>query len=166
MQYNFYYFLIVSVIDFKYVAKLRNNDFEAGIYIDWFVYCSVTGTSHRIVLKLPIFFLKFATGASMNAQDFFNRWKQLNRYVFVNVLWPANCVWWILIKFPHHLTSSDLIFHSLILLTFLSKLGQSKKPKRYSTPRFQSKRMPLPQRYNDFHWCIHYATFWYLNINI
>eukprot|EP00112_Aurelia_sp_Birch-Aquarium-sp1_P008540 Seg1944.9 transcript_id=Seg1944.9/GoldUCD/mRNA.D3Y31 product="AP-2 complex subunit alpha-2" protein_id=Seg1944.9/GoldUCD/D3Y31 len=40
---------------------------------------SVTGTSHRIVLKLPVFLIKFVTGASMNAQDFFNRWKQLNR---------------------------------------------------------------------------------------
>ncbi|XP_065070823.1 AP-2 complex subunit alpha-2-like [Rhopilema esculentum] len=40
---------------------------------------SVTGTVHKIVLKLPIFLVKFAAGASMNAQDFFNRWKQLSR---------------------------------------------------------------------------------------
>jgi len=39
----------------------------------------VTGTSTRIVLKLPVFLLKFAAGASMNAQDFFSRWKQLGK---------------------------------------------------------------------------------------
>ena len=70
----------------EYVVKLRSNDFEAGVNIDWLFSFRVTGTSHRIVLKLPVFFLKFAAGASMNAQDFFNRWKQLSRYLFVNIM--------------------------------------------------------------------------------
>eukprot|EP00794_Sanderia_malayensis_P018198 gene18198-20014_t len=44
-----------------------------------FVQFSVTGTPHRVVIKMPVFLVKFVQGVSMSAQDFFNRWKQLNR---------------------------------------------------------------------------------------
>jgi hypothetical protein len=45
-----------------------------------FVACSVGGSPHQLVLKLPVFINKFIEETVMGSADFFSRWKQLAKY--------------------------------------------------------------------------------------
>ena len=57
-------------------------DSSAGVAIIWllFVCCSVGGSPHQLVLKLPVFINKFIEETVMGSADFFSRWKQLAKY--------------------------------------------------------------------------------------